>query len=181
MNSFSISWAATIYPGVSLAGIPLGLTETELESRLAAYTVDDEKTLYRFEEGPVLKLTQYAYGTGESGYVFDLYDNSIISLNKVGIPALSIQISCGKVCAIKVYDFSFPSEPASAFVYKGVLNSNIRLGSVVAGLTPFTSLEFDRAEAWFITDENFGVIEISGWGVPLEHEPQQLITAICVI
>ncbi|MFJ4248018.1 hypothetical protein [Pseudomonas sp. NPDC089741] len=181
MNSFFISWVATIFPGVSLAGIPLGLTEAELESGLATYTVDDNKTLYRFEEGPVLKLTKYAGGAGESGYVFDLYEDSVINLNKVGVPALSIQIECDKVCAIKVYDFSFPGEAASAFVYKGELSSNIGLGSILAGLTPFTSLEFDRAEAWFVTDEHFGFIEISGWGVPLEEEPRQLITAICVI
>jgi hypothetical protein len=181
MNSFSISWFAAISPGVSLAGIPLGLSEAEFESELAMYAIDDKQTLYRFEGSPVLKMARSEGGVGECGYIFDLFESDVISLNKRGIPALTIQLRHGEVFAIKIYDFSFPGEPANDFVYKGLLHSNIGLGSVVAELMPYTSLEFDRGEGWFVTDESFGLVEVSGWGVPLEEEPLQVITAICVL
>ena len=29
--------------------------------------------------------------------------------------------------------------------------------------------------------EDYGVPEISGWGVPIEDEPEQVVTAICVV
>ncbi|MGF6171432.1 hypothetical protein M2426_005065 [Pseudomonas moraviensis] len=181
MSNVSISWVATILPGRSLAGVPLGLAAPDLETWLAMYAIDEAKTLYKFEEGPILRLTKCDNRKGEVGYVFYLYDNSVINSNKFGIPALSIMLKCNKVFALKVYDFSFPGEAASAFVYQGSLTSNIRLGSNVAELKKITSLDFDKGEGWFITDEKFGLIEVSGWGVPLEEEPQQLITAICVI
>jgi len=181
MSNISISWVATILPGKSLAGVPLGLAAADLETWLAMYAVDQAKTLYKFEEGPILRLTKCDNRKGEGGYVFYLYDNGVINSNKFGVPALSIMLKCNKVFTLKVYGFSFPGEAANAFVYRGSITSNVRLGSKVAELKIFTSLEFDKSEGWFITDEEFGLVEVSGWGVPLEEEPQQLITAVCVI
>ena len=58
--------------------------------------------------------------------------------------------------AVKVYDFSFPGEPAHRFVYKGLLSGGIGLGSLVSDILPFTSLEFDEAEEWFYTGRDYG-------------------------
>lgn len=55
------------------------------------------------------------------------------------------------------------------------------MGSLVSDLLPFTSLEFDSAEEWFYTDQDYGGLEVTGWGVPLEDHPDQIVTALCVI
>lgn len=182
MSDLIISWVSPILPGRSLVGIPLGLAEAELERGLARYSIDEEGLLYQFHESPVLKLSRYFDDVeGRSGYVFDLFQSDIISLNKAGTPALSVTLKDGNVFAIKVYDFSFPGESASFFVYKGLLPSGVGLGGKISELLPFTVLEFDRGNEWFITDEGFGLVEVSGWGVPLDERIDQIVTAICIL
>ncbi|EPN29783.1 hypothetical protein A244_39803, partial [Pseudomonas syringae pv. actinidiae ICMP 18807] len=55
------------------------------------------------------------------------------------------------------------------------------LGSLVSELLPYTRLELDETEEFFYTDDNYGAVEITGLGVPLEDIPDQHITAICII
>lgn len=137
---------------------------------------------YRFEGAPDLCLSGYGLDErGNGGYSFSIFDDEIVSELKKGVPALSVLIRSGRVYAVKVYDFSFPGEPAHRFVYKGLLSECIGLGSLVSDILPFTSLEFDEAEEWFYTGRDYGALEVTGWGVPLEEQPNQLITAICVI
>ncbi|WP_256583071.1 hypothetical protein [Pseudomonas sp. HMWF032] len=182
LESFSVTWDAQIIPGVSLAGIPLHASAADLEAVLSRYLVDKNSLRYRFEGAPDLRLSWYGLEEcGSGGYSFSLFDDEIVSEFKKGVPALSVLISGGRVCAVKVYDFSFPDEPAHRFVYKGLLSGSIGLGSLVSDILPFTGLEFDEAEEWFYTGRDYGVLEVTGWGVPLKEEPNQLITAICVI
>jgi hypothetical protein len=61
------------------------------------------------------------------------------------------------------------------------LPEGIGLGGLVSDLLSFTALEFDEAEEWFYTDEDYGGLEVTGWGVFLEDHPNQVITALCVI
>lgn len=180
-NLFSISWSAPIVPGVSLAGIPLNVGLAELEAVLANYLIDKSSSLYRFAESPDLRMARCDLDDcGNGGVSFSLFNEDMISEFKKGTPALSILIGGGRVNAVKAYDFSFPGEPANELVYKGVLPGGVGLGSLLTDILPFTSLEFDEAEEWFYTDQRYGVLEVSGWGVPLERQPEQIITAICI-
>lgn len=181
-KDFSISWDAPIVPSVSLAGIPLRVNADVLKHALSKYVIDGEDSIYQFENSPILRLKFYNLDEkGDGGYSFVLPNSKLVNKLKHMTPALTIMMKGGEVYAIKVYDFSFPSEPDHEFVYKGKLPSGICLGSLVSDLLPFTSLEFDRAESWFYTDANYGGLEVSGWGVPLEHHPDQIITSLCVI
>lgn len=181
-KEFSISWMAPIVPSVSLAGIPLHVDADVLKRVLSGYLVDEKNSIYQFNGSPTLRLKFYGLDeNGNGGYSFVLSDTRIINDLKKFTPAFSIMIKVGKVYAIKVYDFSFPSEPAQGFIYKGALPAGIGLGSLVSDLLPFTSLDFDDAEEWFYTDPDYGGLEVTGWGVPLEDHPDQVITALCVI
>jgi hypothetical protein len=181
-NYFSVSWAAPIVPSISLAGIPLGVSAEDLGRVLLKYIVDANNQLYKFENAPSLRLKTHGLdGLGNGGYSFSLFDDAVINELLKGTPALSIMIREGKVHAIKVYDFSFSGDLAQELVYKGVLPAGIGLGSLVSDLLPFTSLDFDSAEEWFYTDQDYGGLEVTGWGVPLEDHPDQIITALCVI
>jgi hypothetical protein len=181
-KEFSISWVAPIVPSVSLAGIPLHVDADVLKCVLLGYLIDESNSLYRFNDSPVLRLKFYSSDeSGSGGYSFALADVSVVNdLNKF-IPALSVLIKGGKVYAVKVYDFSFFGERAQSLIYKGVLPEGIGLGGLVSDLLPFTTLEFDEAEEWFYTDEDYGGLEVTGWGVSLEDHPNQVITALCVI
>jgi hypothetical protein len=182
VDNFSVVWNASIIPGVSLAGIPLHTSAVDLDAVLSRYLTDKNFLRYRFEGAPDLCLSGYGLDEcGNGGYSFSMADNEIVSELKKGVPALSILIRSGRVYAVKVYDFSFPGEPAHRFVYKGLLSECIGLGSLVSDILPLTSLEFDEAEEWFYTSCDYGALEITGWGVSLEEQPNQLITAICVI
>ena len=169
-------------PSVSLAGIPLHVDADVLKCVLLGYLVDENNSLYQFDDSSVLRLKLYSLDEGgDGGYSFFLSDVSVINgLNKF-TPALSVIIKSSKVCAVKVYDFSFSGEQAQNFIYKGALPEGIGLGGLVSDLLPFTTLEFDEAEEWFCTDEDYGGLEVTGWGVPLEDHPNQVITALCVI
>lgn len=181
-NYFSISWTAPIVPSISLAGIPLGASAEVLARMFLNYLVDEANQLYRFENAPSLRLITHSLDEfGNGGYSFYLFDGSVINELLKGTPALSIMIRKGKVYAVKVYDFSFPGELSQNLVYKGVLLEGIGLGDLVSNLLPFTTLDFDSAEEWFYTDQDYGGLEVTGWGVPLEDHLDQVITALCVI
>lgn len=181
-NDFSVSWVAPIVPSISLAGIPLGVNAEVLRGVLLKYLVDAASQMYKFENAPSLRLRTHGLDElGNGGYSFSLFDDAVINDLLKGTPALSIMIRGGEVYAIKVYDFSFSGEFAQELVYKGVLPAGIGLGSLVSDLLPFTSLEFDSAEEWFYTDQDYGGLEVTGWGVPLEDHPDQIVTALCVI
>lgn len=181
-DDFSISWVAPIVPPISLAGIPLGVSAEVLERVLLKYLVDAPKLLYRFENSPDLLLRIYGLDEfGDGGCSFSLFDDAIVNRLLKGTPALSILVRCGSVFAIKVYDFSFSGDSAQEFVYRGILSEGIGLGSLVSDLLPFALLEFDDAEEWFCTDCDYGGLEVTGWGVPLDDHPDQVVTALCVI
>lgn len=179
--SFAISWGAPIVPSVSLAGVPLHAAKSLLMSVLATYVIDEDRMLYKFDGSPVLRLRRGLDEGGDDLLCFSLNDDDLIHKFNKGIPALIVMIRDGKVFAVKAYDFSFPGEPVRDFVYKGVFQNGIGLGSLVSDILKFTDLEFDEAEEWFYADASFGGVEITGYGVPLEDEPEQVITAICVI
>ncbi|MHC5192160.1 hypothetical protein ACYSUW_00165 [Pseudomonas frederiksbergensis] len=181
-KEFSMSWVAPIVPSVSLAGIPLHVDADVLKCVLLGCLVDEGNSLYQFDGSPVLRLKFYSLDEGgNGGYSFALADVSVVNdLNKF-IPALSVVIKSGEVCAVKVYDFSFSGEQAQSLIYKGTLPEGIGLGGLVSDLLSFTALEFDEAEEWFYTDEDYGGLEVTGWGVFLEDHPNQVITALCVI
>lgn len=182
LDYFSVVWDAPIVPGVSLAGIPLHASAVDLEAVLSRYLIDKASLRYRFEGAPDLRLNECGLdGCGKGGFSFSIFDDEIVGELKKGMPALSVLVRGGRVCAVKVYDFSFPGEPAHKFVYKGRLSGGIGLGSLVSDLLPFTGLEFDEAEEWFYTGHDYGVLEVTGWGVSLDEQPNQLITAICVV
>lgn len=177
-----VAWDAPIVPGFSLAGIPLHMDAADLETELSRYLVEGRRLRYRFEGAPDLHLSNFGLDEhGNGGYSFSIFESEVVGELRWGTPALSILVESGKVYAIKAYDFSFPGEPAHGLVYKGRLSGNIGLGSPLSEVLSLTSLEFDDAEEWFYTSCDYGVLEVSGWGCSLDDEPNQLITAICVI
>lgn len=180
-KSFSISWGALIVPEVSLAGIPLTVNVEDFICVLARYAVNKEAQLYQFPEGPLLVMKLNIGSDGNGGCSFLLKDVDVVNKIKREVPAISIDFKNGKVCAIKVYDFSFSGEKAGDLVYRGRLKEGIGLGSDVSRLLDYTSLDFDESEGWFYTDDNYGLVEVTGWGVPLEVRPEQCITAICIV
>lgn len=178
---FAISWSAPIVPSVSLAGVPLHVDKGLLMTVLATYIIDEHCMLYQFDGSPVLRFSADLDERGDGSLFFFLNDDHLIHKFNKGTPALSVRIKEGVVYAVKAYDFSFPGEPVRNFVYKGILPGGLGLGSLVSDLLKFTDLEFDEAEEWFYADARFGGVEITGCGVPLEDEPRQVVTAICVI
>lgn len=182
INDYKISWDAPIIPCRSLAGIPLNACAGALEKILSSYLINTTDKLYRFKNGPTLRLHLYSMDdNGDGGYQFRLSDEGIIHKNLKGTPALSIEVRNKKVFTLTAYNFSFPNDPASDFIYKGSLPGGVKLGSPVSDLLPLTQLEFDEGEEWFYTDRLYGEVEITGWCVPLEDKPNQIITAICVV
>lgn len=180
-ESLAISWHAPIVPGTSLAGVPLSIDVDFLECVLLRYLVDRDGGIYRFDQGPELHLASNLDENGNGGYSFSIANDEVVHELKRGTPALSILVRDRRVYAIKIHDFSFPGDLAEQLVYKGALPGGIGLGDLVSDLLPFSVLEFDEAEEWFYTDRSYGVLEVTGWGVPIEDRPDQRITAICVI
>lgn len=181
-RQFSISWVAPILPSVSLAGIPLGVNVEIFERVLLNYLIDESSQLYQFESSPKLRLRSCGVDEfGNGGYSFSLFDEFVINDLLKGTPALSIMIRDGAVFAVKTYSFSFSGDRVQELVYKGVLPVGIGLGSLVSDFLPFTTLEFDDAEEWFYSERDYAGLEITGWGVPLEDQPEQVVTALCVI
>ncbi|MDT3723275.1 hypothetical protein [Pseudomonas oryzihabitans] len=181
LDNFSISWSALIIPGVSIAGIPLGISVENFISALARYAIDKDGAVYKFCDGPSLVMKCNIGRDGNGGCSFLLKDIDLVNYLKRETPALSIGVQDGKIRAIKVYDFSFSGDLASNFVYKGKLKGNVGLGNPVSNLLAFTSLEFDESEGWFYTDSHYGLAEVTGWGVPLDVRPDQCVTAICIV
>ncbi|MCJ2370342.1 hypothetical protein [Pseudomonas sp. RGM 3321] len=181
-EDFKISWKAPIIPCKSLAGIPMHASAKLLKSVLARYVVDEEGLLYQFGDSPILKVEIYEPDSnGDSGYAFSLSDDTVINRLLKGKPALSISLRSDRVTFIKIYNFSFSGDTAQNHIYKGTLPRGIGLGSLVSELLPYTRLELDETEEFFYTDDNYGAVEITGLGVPLEDIPDQHITAICII
>lgn len=183
MNSpdFVISWRAPIIPSYALAGIPIGVCRDKFESAISRYLVGDHGSIYKFDGAPILRLEIYDKFSDRTYFHFYVHDDAVVNELKRGLPALTVMFRAGVVFAVKVYDFSFPGDLAEGLVYSGVLPGGCRLGSPVSSFLEFTSLEFDEAEEWFYADADYGGLEITGWGVPLEDEPDQTISAICVI
>lgn len=80
-----------------------------------------------------------------------------------------------------IYALAMPWDVVARKSYRGLAVSSIGLGSLVSDFLGFTELHFDEAEEWFCSGGDYGVLEISSWGVPLEDEPEQVVTAICVV
>ncbi|WP_164280684.1 hypothetical protein [Stenotrophomonas indicatrix] len=174
---FSVDWHAPVVPGVSLAAIPLLAPYADLEVALATHLVDANLLLYKFNGGPDLRLEKHLLDEyGDGGFLFSLFCGDDGS----NMAALSISIKGWAVRAIKVYALGEPGDAVTRYSYRGLTAESIGLGSLVSDFIGFTELYFDEAEEWFYSQSDYGAIEVTGWGVPLEDEPQQIVTAICV-
>ncbi|MCU0093073.1 hypothetical protein N8H72_24070 [Pseudomonas koreensis] len=180
-ESYPISWVAPILPSVSLAGISLGSSNEILARSLDKYLVCGKAGIYRFEFGPDLHLAWSSIdGLGDGGYRFSFTALGTTSFGNADECALYIMIRGGKVYAIKVYAPEYPNNSGSALVYQGKLSSGFGLGDSVSDLSIYADLGFDEDEEWFVSGA-FSGLEISGWGVPLEDYPEQIITAIAIV
>ncbi|WP_080352995.1 hypothetical protein [Stenotrophomonas maltophilia] len=174
----SIEWDAPILPGVSMAAIPLHAACDDLDAVIAAYLIDADARLYRFERGPDLRLERYGpdeHGNGR--LLFSLPGGDLAC----DMAALSIAIGGGVVRALKAYALGMPWDVVARKSYRGLAVGSIGLGRRVSDFLGFTELHFGEAEEWFCGAGDHGVLEVSGWGVPLEDEPEQIVTAICVV
>ena len=192
-KNFSIAWDAPIIPSHSLAGIPLQVRVEDFDLVLENYLVNREKSWYQFEKSPLVYLEKYLDAAGNGGYGFGVVDIDLTnwrlyfdSPSHVGIQrkALAILIREFRVYAIKIWQFeSLGSNSMPTHSYQGKLPEGIGLGSCVKDLLPYSALEFDSAEEWFITDPSYGGLEVTGLGadMDLSDEPDQKISALCVI
>lgn len=103
----SIEWDAPIVPGLSMAAIPLHAAYDDLDAVIAAYLIDADARLYRFEGGPDLHLERYGPDEhGNGGLLFSLPGG-----DRAGdMAALSITIGGGVVRALKVYALGMPCD-----------------------------------------------------------------------
>jgi len=191
LDRFSIAWDAPVIPSKELAGIPLGIAIEEFECVLSQYLIDAEKCLYQFDGAPVLVLEKGFDSNGDGGYGFSVYNKKLTNWrlyfstpDHAGADprALNVIVRSWKVYAVKAWMFENLKEgsrPVNS--YRGKLCGGIGLGDLVRDLLAYTELEFDNAEEWFYTDKNFGGLEVSGYGVDLNDEPDQMIMALTVI
>ncbi|MCF3481046.1 hypothetical protein GUV60_13525 [Stenotrophomonas maltophilia] len=174
----AIDWDAPIVPGVSMAAIPLHASYGDLDAAIAAFLIDADAQLYRFKDGPDLRLERYGPDEhGNGGLLFSLPGGDPTG----DMAALSITIGDWGVRAIKVYALGMPWDVVARKSYRGLAAGSVGIGSLVSDFLGFTELHFDEAEEWFCSGGQYAALEISGWGVPLEDEPEQVVTAICVV
>lgn len=191
LNMISISWSAGIVPSKELAGIPIGTSLGDFERSLSEYLVDAERRLYKFDGGPLLVMEKWFDPDGNGGLSFSVYDRDLTnwkfffpSPDHAGADprALNVIVKAGKVFAVKVWMFEKYEEGGRPLnSYKGKLPGGIGLGDKVSDILPYAELEFDDVEEWFYTDSEYGGLEVSGHGVELEEDPEQIIMALTVI
>lgn len=175
------SWRAPVVPGVSMAGIPLGMSGERFQHVLAGYRVGAHSGRYRFAEGPELVARGGIDEAGNGGYAFSLADKECVDELMSMTPALSVGVRDGTVWVIKAYDFSFKGDAAEPLIYQGKLPGGLGLGDKLSNASAFCALEFDDAEDWFCAQWGEGRVELSGWAGTLLDQPDQLITAIAVL
>lgn len=191
MSDFSILWTAPIIPSYSLAGIPLGVHVKDVEKVLNKYALKDMEGMYRFVGSPVLRVEKYFDSMGDGGYGFHIVDLELTnwrlyydSPDHPGVEtrALHVLARNWKVYAVKVWvceSLADDNKPVNS--YQGKLPEGIGLGSFVRELLPYTDLEFDSAEEWFCTSEEYGGLEVTGYCCDLDDRPDQIITALTVV
>lgn len=191
-SDFSISWTAEIIPSQSIAGIPIGVSVENFDRVLGKYLVDESKGLYRFEGSPVLSSEKYFDANGNGGYGFSVFDLELTRWrlyydrpDHAGVDsrAFHVLFRAGKVFAIKVWLFEslrVGENPSSS--YAGKLKEGIGLGDLVRDFLAYTELEYDSAEEWFYTDQNYGGLEVTGYSAgDLTDWPDQNIRVLTII
>lgn len=188
---FTISWQAPILPAKSLAGIPLMTSVAEFEMVLGRYVVDKDKMLYQFDGSPVLSMAKGIDSNGDGGFGFAVHDRELTNWRLffntpehagANPRALYIIVRSWKVYAVKVWLFEKYKEggrPVNS--YRGKLACNIGLGDALIDLVFHVDLEFDSEEEWYVAKGSNCGLEISGYGVSLEDNPDQVVTALAVL
>lgn len=189
-NNIIVSWNAPIIPSNSIVGIPLGLEHEYLKSIIDRYIINKKDGLYKFDGSPVLRLDSFILDNqGDGFYHFLVNDPKLTNrenLNELQDSfysrALHIGIRFNRVFFIKVWAFEvFENEIESKYSYQGKTFEDLGLYSKVVDFSQYSKLEFDSAEEWFYTDQNYGRVEITGYGQSLEDFPEQEVMAIAVI
>ncbi|WP_218173458.1 hypothetical protein [Pseudomonas gingeri] len=190
-GDFVISWRAGIVPSQSLAGIPLGISVEDFEKNLSRYVIDESRGLYKFQGSPILTLGKELDSNGDGGYGFSVFDRELTgwrlyfsTSDHAGADprALYVIVRSWKVFAVKVWMFeNLRLEELPVNSYAGKLQEGIGLGDLVSEFLKYTELDFDDAEEWFCTDENYGGLEVTGYGGDLSESPDQTIRALTVI
>jgi hypothetical protein len=184
-----ISWNAPIVPSISMAGIELGMDDSELLDLLLTYAVGGVNNLYKFEFSPILQLVKSNSG-GDEIYLFSVHDKDLTNWrlyfntpDHLGANprALGIVVRDRKVRAVKAWHFEKLNEgDMPKNIYRGKLPENIGLGDQVCDLLPCAKLVYDSAEELFYSDSEYGALEVTGYG-DLDEYPDQVIMAISVI
>lgn len=186
-----ISWRAPIKPSESLAGIPLGVHVRDLERAFAEYASDCTEGEYVFLGSPALRMEKGFDSNGDGGYGFFIVDPELTNWrlyydrpDHLGVEsrALHVLTRNWRVYAIKAWMYeSLAKGDKPVNSYQGLLPEGLGLGDLIRDLLPYTELEFDEAEQWFYTGEEYGGLEVSGFCRDLDEDPDQIITALAVI
>ncbi|SEN45668.1 hypothetical protein [Pseudomonas sp. NFACC39-1] len=191
MSDFIILWTAPVMPSRSLAGIPLGVSVSDFEEVLNKYALNDMGGIYGFVNSPTLRMERSIDSKGDGGYGFHVVDLELTnwrlyydSPDHAGVEtrALHVLTRDWKVYAVKVWMYECLADGAKPVnSYQGTLPEGIGLGSFVRELLPYTDLEFDSAEEWFYTSEEYGGLEVTGYCSDLNDKSDQIITALTVV
>lgn len=187
-GSGMLSWVAPIIPSVAMAGVRVGMNVDEFLKLLSICAVDYERSLYKFEMSPVLKLV-YSSNNDEELFSFEVHDKDLIKWKLyfdapdhpgVDPRAFSILIRSGKVFAVKVWNFEQVKQgEIPKNIYKGTLPEGIGLGGSVRELSLRMKLIYDDIEECFYAENDSGFVQINSLG-DLQDYPDQVIRAICV-
>lgn len=189
--NIEISWHAPVVPAKSLAGIPLLISVAEFERGLGRYLVEEGKALYQFEGSPVFSMVMGLDSDGNGGYGFSVFDRGLTNwhlfFNSPGHPgadprALYVIVRSWKIYAVKVLMFEkYRDGGRPVNSYKGKLACGIGLGDLLSDLQGFAELEFDAEEEWYVAMGDYSGLEVSGYGVSLADNSDQVVMALAVL
>lgn len=184
-----ISWIAPIIPSFSMAGIELGLGSTEFLGLISKYLVDGESDLYQFEMSPTLRMVKGCLGEDEI-YLFNVHDKDLTNWHLFfSVPdhaganprALGVVVRGERVHSVKAWNFERLKEGMEAkSIYRGKLPEDVGLGDPVCDLLSRANLIYDDDEGLFYFDDDYGMLEVVGYG-DIDEYPDQVIMAISII
>lgn len=183
----TLSWRAPIIPGHSLAGIRLETSTALLEAQFSRHAIPGQEGLYQFPGSPVLALKHELDAEGNGGYAFSVHDIDLTNWRlffsspthmAIHPRALYVLVRSHRVYAVIAWLFEkYADGGPPTHSYAGRLAEGIGLGDAVSTLVEHMDMEFDTAEEFFMAEG----LEIHGYGVSLEDEPEQIIMGLAVL
>lgn len=167
--TIEFDWAAPIEPGRSMLGLTLGMSIESVKEALERCVIDNEHTI-AFRNSPKI--------------LADHCKEGLILLRAANIKDVVYQWQ-NVLCRLVFSQGHLSCIIVKAIVddrechYKGKMFGKFGLGSKIADLLEYGTLEYDDAEEVFYPDESLAGMEIGGMGAcDLSTRPDQAATSI---